>query len=77
MIAEEIRMFTVRAAEAARRDESQVCASGDSALLTLLGEIAAQLAEFNQNFYDLKRQVAGGYIKVETHKPHTAARGGK
>lgn len=77
MIAQEIRMYTVRAAEEAHRDESQACASGTSDLLTLLGEIAAQLAEFNQNFYDLKRQFAGGYIKVATSNPQSATRDGK
>jgi SH3-like domain-containing protein len=64
MIAEEIRMYTFQAAEAAKKDEGAICPSGAAALLTLLGEVAAQLAECNQNFCELKHQIMQGYVNV-------------
>lgn len=65
----EIRMLTGRLAATAQENEDPACASGTSAVVTMLGEIAAQLAEFNQNFFDFKRQIVGGFINAAVKPP--------
>lgn len=62
----EIRLFVARSTPGIDKNESGTCQDGTSATLLILGEIAAQFAEFNQSFSDLKRQISGGHLGVDT-----------
>jgi len=64
MTTAEIRTLVAHAVEDAGHDATDECSSGTSAHLALLGEIAAQLADFNQNFCELKHQITQGYVNV-------------
>jgi hypothetical protein len=64
MIAGEIRALIAQSTNGINFQESGTCPSGMGIQLMLLGEIAAQLAEFNQNFCELKHQITQGYVNV-------------
>lgn len=64
MTAEGIRALIAQSADGIDHLESGECPSGMGLQLTILGEIAAQLADFNQNLFEVKHQITQGYLNV-------------
>ena len=60
----EIKALITQSTNGINFQESGTCPSGMGIQLMLLGEIAAQLAEFNQNFCKLKDQITQECVNV-------------